>query len=790
MEYENHPFDPKHLPERQDEHQGTHPSPSSERSQPVDPILSRLRARFGLDESYLPENPSIPALLAALKHSDWRVRTAVARRLGSAGVGDEVRNALLSLLHDHIPAVRAAAVHALYALDDNIPEEPLLSLLRNDEEDDDVRIAAVQALSARGKRLSPSGATALSSTFHQEKQNGMLRSAIIYTLGALGIRTPIPLLQEALQNDPDWMVREAAALMMGEQEERADSELLEELVDNEDEHPVVIEAIYQALGNLSRSQRERLERSEARIQVTTSGTFEKIEPAYKMPQRVGNVEFDGIAPGSSNLQDRIPVVVQALDNQWMPDSLLNKLLSKRITFDSIQHYLAGLVRTEYLRSLINGQQVIINRAYLYNNPVIVQDHQQPGPAREVFKQFLNEGVIVPFLIYEKSPDQRPAYGVLPSGFASWQQVCQDTHMQCLRFSWLDEETNQEEIKQFASGLHGFAQSDERLNISRLVRDLGLLPEQERDLQKTLRDIHTWSRQVFEQEGKWVNREDIYRRYITVGDPSQRVYDGSKEFAGTLKRLYDVAYNNNLAEALSGYLLTPPNSPTSLVLQDWRPQQNQKYIKASDIIDMLRGKVFEIVQSGLYLRSIGMLRLQDVKEIRKTDEWQAYIQSLQQLLKAPLEFANYANEVYRRYIMLAQVITRLIESRNTLTGGALTAEWIPTTSLLINVGGATTEIRWNSATDRPITNAAHQKTFLPKVRGGSAPVNIRLVIGDSGSPSKLQAGFDLIHGRMHNAQEQWIDLCDQLTKQIYLREFSLESPSTSAGSREISNLNAV
>ncbi len=202
--------------------------------------------------------------------------------------------------------------------------------------------------------------------------------------------------------------------------------------------------------------------------------------------------------------------------------------------------------------------------------------------------------------------------------------------------------------------------------------------------------------------------------------------------------------------------------------------------------MVRKEIFQIVQSGLYLRSIRMLRLQDILVIRNTDEWRAYIESLQQLLRAPLEFADRANEVYQNYIKLAQVITKLIASRDSLMGGSLTAEWRPNVKLIINVGGSAATVAWNSGEDKPFTDAPEQKNNLPKVMGGQAPVNVRMIIGDSSSPSKLHTSIDIIQGRMHGAQMQWLDLCDRLVKELYLREFS----SAQTQSENLPNLNAT
>ena len=798
MEHEDKQLEQNNQPETEskEELQETSLPPSSNTvpTPPDSTTLSNIRTRIGLDRRYLPENISIQTLLSSLKDADWRVRVAAVRRLGSMGDGKHanVKSALVATLSDSAPAVRAAAARALGDLDDDVPEEQLLFLLRNDT-DDDVRTAAVQALAPLRERMSPYTLEGLKSTFERTGESDVTRASVIYTLGRLEQRTPIDLLRSAM-GDRDWLVREAAALMMGEQGERADEEALRELANSEDEYPEVTQAAYQALGNLAVEESERLAKSDPLIQVTGREQSSPIQPTkltYAVHQHVGDVEFDGIQPGSLNIENHVPVISQALDNQWMPRTVLKALLTGRVSFESVQDYLTGLARTEYLRSLINGEQAIINRAFIYNSSIIARDYMQSGPSREVFKQFLSDGTIIPFLLYEKSPDEQPKFAAVPQNLIAWQQICREAQMQCMRFSWLDEGVNKAEIEKIGTGLHSFSQFNQSLNIKQLISDLGLPTEQETPLKKRLSDIHMWSYQFYEESEKHINREDIYKRYITVGNPSERNYDGSKQFSGEIKQLFDLVYSSNLANALNGYLLTPVDSPTSLILQDWNPRGGQdKYVTTSQLVQMIREKVFQIVQSGLYLRSIGMLRLQDVHVIRNTDEWRAYIGSLQRLLQAPLQFGELANNVYQDYIKLAHVITKLVGERDALMGGLLTAEWRPNVRLIINVGGSSTTVVWGSDEDKVFTDAAEQKDKLPQVTGGIAPVNVRLIIGDSTSPSKLHTSIDLIQSKMQGAQMQWLDLCDRLIKQLYLREFSTAQTQSRIQSENSSNLNAM
>src|SRR2546423_9734927 len=83
----------------------------------------------------------------------------------------------------------------------------------------------------------------------------------------------------------------------------------------------------------------------------SAGSPEKDQQLKK--GQTGNVEFERI--NKADLKD-VPVIVQALDNQWLPRSLLEQAQRKGQVTGSIDRELRKDVRAEYIRSLINGQQ--------------------------------------------------------------------------------------------------------------------------------------------------------------------------------------------------------------------------------------------------------------------------------------------------------------------------------------------------------------------------------------------------------------------------------------------------
>ncbi|MEU6596437.1 hypothetical protein [Streptomyces flaveolus] len=79
------------------------------------------------------------------------------------------------------------------------------------------------------------------------------------------------------------------------------------------------------------------------------------------------------------------VIAQSLDNQWVPAQLTREMIERGESLDQVDHRRVREVRAEYFRSLINASQVVINRAYFYNNDAISRDLVEEGEARAAQK---------------------------------------------------------------------------------------------------------------------------------------------------------------------------------------------------------------------------------------------------------------------------------------------------------------------------------------------------------------------------------------------------------------------
>ena len=409
----------------------------------------------------------------------------------------------------------------------------------------------------------------------------------------------------------------------------------------------------------------------------------------------GNVEFERLTRADLG---SIPVIAQALDNQWAPRGLLKQAFQKGEITPDLDKKLRKAVRSEYIRSLINGQHVILDRAYVYNSAAVAQDYVGEHICmREVFKDFLEKKVLVPFLLGEKTPVDSPrgGLGVTPfrpaNAFSQWQEVCQEVRPRCFRLSWNDQENDQLIRHQLTQRTNIFATSLVANDIELFIKDLGLDPSAEEGFRQRLIEVGHFCLELAANH-KMISRDALYKKFVVAGeDPEQqntaeRRYDRSKPFAADLKQLFDLRHNCNLPDVLNGYLITPVDSLSRTALQEFQKPVEQPDIQGKDLVEMLQRTAFDLVQQGLNLPSMDILSLQDVAQIRRMDEWTVYMNQLKLLLDHPLEFADGgAAHVYESYISLTKRITELVANQKGKTD--LLTTWSPVVQISISIAGA-------------------------------------------------------------------------------------------------------
>jgi hypothetical protein len=475
-------------------------------------------------------------------------------------------------------------------------------------------------------------------------------------------------------------------------------------------------------------------------------------------RRDGNVEFAAIDGAGL---DKIAVVLQCLDNQWVPRALLRRMLEGNKSLEDVAGERLQYVRSEYLRALVNARQIVVNRAFLYNSPAISRDLVSGGENHEAFRRLLDAGVVAPFLLNETSPIDRPRFKVDERGFDAWKRMCQEARPRCVRLSWDDAENASVMTEALTQRFRTFAVSMSELNVPTFCRELGLGAQDARRLERRLAEVT--ARCAAERlEGREITREFLYSQFVVTDDTPTPLgrYDRHKPFSGEIKQLLDLRYNTNLPDALERYPLIPIDSMQRTALQEYRPAANAQPMSARELAHRIKDTVFQQTQGGLYIKSLGDLSLAELEKVRGTEAWNAYISSMENLVANPLTFPDPdrgAAAVYHSYIDLARVVTRLAQQRRVQT---TIDQWVPVVEIVVEVAGAVLSVI-PSLLDKDAAVACQVAGRVSEAIGKrAAPVVVRLVVRgltERGSRAELATSIDLIKGKLDSAQEQWAEL---------------------------------
>ncbi|MBX5459253.1 MAG: hypothetical protein IRZ31_20360 [Thermogemmatispora sp.] len=482
-------------------------------------------------------------------------------------------------------------------------------------------------------------------------------------------------------------------------------------------------------------------------------------PAARLGQD-GNIEFERLS--TDELQS-VPAVAQALDNQWLPCRLLQPVFQAGGVTSKHDRILRNYVRSEYVRLLIQSEQIILNRAYLYNSAAVTQDYVgRRNPTRPIFQELLEKATIVPFLLHERSPADPPqsspggqgeAYGVT-TAFQQWREVCQEVRPRCLRLSWDDQENERRARRALVHPFASFAKSITQHDLDLWLQDLALPASAREPFRQRLIEVERFCLDLT-AAGKDVTRDALYREFVVAGpNTAERRYDGSKPFAAELKQLFDLCYNANLPNALGSYLLTPADSLPRVSLQELVALQRLASMSGEEIVQLLKRLAFELVQQGLNLPSLHLLSLRDVAEIRRMDEWHHYMQQLRDLLAHPQTFADGGTaHVYESYMRLTRRIVQMLQERRQRIPLRV---WTPVVMIVFNIAGALLEVTLTN--NGPIYTLAGQ--VAASLAGEAASVVATLVIRDAAqrrSQQDLSMSVDFMRCRLRAAQEQWREI---------------------------------
>ncbi|MBL8091547.1 MAG: hypothetical protein JNJ43_14520 [Anaerolineales bacterium] len=463
-----------------------------------------------------------------------------------------------------------------------------------------------------------------------------------------------------------------------------------------------------------------------------------------------SVEFEKITPGKLSNAAIIP---QVLDHQWVPESLLEIMIrdGKSLERKEIQRERSKHVIKEWRRALIYGEQVIVNRTFLFNNEIIVDDYDD-AENREQLKNLLNNKVIIPYFVSEDAPDERPDFDMKESQWNAWMDIVRESHMSCVRLDWGNQNSA---FKALSGAFHNYVQT---LNTEQRAEHLAgylKIPKNEfPEFRKRLKDVAVFAFNM--ADTRLATRDDVYKEFVVIdGTNLVEGHYSKKPYASKIKQIVDLKYNVILSDAMGRYSLTPQGSPPRSALGDLEDILQANVISAqnvNDILHALRSLAFDQVTQGMYLKSLGDLNLSDVNRTRNTDEWDMYKGAMLDLLRNPLQFPDLSARFYAKFAKLNETITHIRVERDQ-------AKWEPWVKLLISVGSKAIEIAINPADPS-------QKLLTTLGAGvlstGVTPFLMRLAIGaKTFTDADLDVSLDFMRGNVSTGRDVWNEMIGQL-----------------------------
>ncbi len=454
------------------------------------------------------------------------------------------------------------------------------------------------------------------------------------------------------------------------------------------------------------------------------------------------------------------IVPQALDNQWVPDPVLRRLIRRRQSLKDWQATKESrkLVLTEWRRALIYAPQVIVNRAVLFNNPIIVDDYSGKE-SMPYFQKLLSDQVIVEYLLTEEAPDQRPNFTIGEEKWKRWLETIQKAKVACVRLDWGNQE---DDFRNIAVVFHGYFQT---INVPDRIQHLTsvfrIQPGLRRKFDERLKDVARFSFELANQ-GKTVTRSDLYKEFVCQDDSpiDEGWYDGDKPFAAELKQIFDLRYTVNLPDALGRYAFTPKGSPDRTALGELNQATIENFLRDNQInqlLEALKRFHFAVINPGLYLKGLHLLSLGDVLEARHTDEWEKYIASLDDLLRYPLDFETRVNHLLANFSALNERILQLKTARERAAATTFRVEGQVGMSLVLAVGSAWA--KFSLSPDDPTRILV--ETIATPVAVGLAPFALNLVIEARGRLD-LAHSINFLRSKVRNGREVWKEIRGRLS----------------------------
>ncbi len=487
----------------------------------------------------------------------------------------------------------------------------------------------------------------------------------------------------------------------------------------------------------------------------------------------GNVPIAKTADGvnirklrRSDVADSLAAIPAAIDNQWAPRSILEDIVEHGTSPDDWLPSRDKQARSEFMRSLIDNERVIINRAYIFNSSILRAEYLSDLETRQSFAKLLENGSIVLHLVNEESPTQLPSFPIenVKEVEKAWRDTCvRANSIPALRLSWDDRENQADFAKYLYNPFVKRLLSLGGVDPGRACADLGIEKSKATSLRRSLGLLVEYVNRQVAFEGKSISRNDLYQHFVITegGSVASRHYQGDR-LRLALKEFADLVYNVNSSESF-GILSSSPNETLNRsALQEFDASSpNGEDMNPEELARCFRQFAFDAIRPAYKITRLDLLNSSDIFRIRNTGAYRDYIDYLGRFMRtARSDFAGSlipksgqdatAQGLLNTYESLVKTIEDSRDRR-------LDEEWCSNLSFRIETGGFSVEIDAGSASMK-----FDGLSLLRSSWNRSVPYVVKCVVGSKNfTAQSLGTAFEISRGYMSNPQDQLKELQEKL-----------------------------
>jgi len=340
------------------------------------------------------------------------------------------------------------------------------------------------------------------------------------------------------------------------------------------------------------------------------------------------------------------VLPQCLDGQYVPPDVFEALMQPGKTFaDSrVQEDRRAATNVEFLRSLLYGSQIVVNRAFLINNHFLTDffaSPQKKNSSRQSFAKLMRDRAIVPFLAGEASLDDPLPFNTSPEGTNALKRLLEEvgSDFRSVRLGDTNDEAKRNAAK-LGADFTGYFTGHKVMNIeSEEVRNIftAMLRELRGKAEVSEPDVRSFKENFdrvadfiynYKSPSGSVGRHELYAEFFAWGPEAVVAGDyrpprDDMPFHRELKKLIDLRYNTVLPDALHRYCLTPAHLPTRSALQTAYRGEGVRLLNQTAQLEEVRREFMALSQKSLNFPRITDFTLAHVVEVRKLDAWGAF-----------------------------------------------------------------------------------------------------------------------------------------------------------------------